>query len=369
MSAETSWYGFAPGDGADGNVTQLALQYSANTAVYDGSFRLGPEKSALGPGPRARIMHVYPSQEKSGLNWIRYDAWALPKPVSVEYDDSTGKLTWPKSPVEGLKNNEKQELFEAYEVVAPLRAKPGEWIVLETVVGGEDSYEAVIDAARLAKEGAGPDVCVRVRDTVGYTSPEGCPERLGELVFRLTTLTSSGDPLVVQHLFGALAKPAPVPISTCLATPTACYFVVLPFAGSGAAVAWVPLICTEEGLNTARVNPGEVIRTGTCALVGGQDVPSEQGIPAMYQIITATSLKAVSGGTYKAGADSQPNIMNWIDLEAAFPGNTVTGTLELTSYFQFKSDGVWTPDYNPTGPIPNTPPRFATVTFEGTRVK
>ena len=44
MSAETSWYGLAPGDGADGNVTQLALQYSANTAVYDGSFRLGPEK-------------------------------------------------------------------------------------------------------------------------------------------------------------------------------------------------------------------------------------------------------------------------------------------------------------------------------------
>ena len=151
------------------------------------------------------------SQEKSGLNWIRYDAWALPKPVSVEYDDGSGAATsLAQEPRRRIEEQREAGTLRGVRGGRAAPAKPGEWIVLETVVGGEDSYEAVIDAARLAKEGAGPDVCVRVRDTVGYTSPEGCPERLGaNSMLRLTTLTSSGDPLVVQHLFGALAKPAP----------------------------------------------------------------------------------------------------------------------------------------------------------------
>ncbi len=368
--SDTSWYAMAPGESADGIVTPITLGFVQGRADYQGSFRLGPDKGALGPGPRARIIHVYRGLAGTGYNWIQYDSWALPRIASVEYDDATGKLTWPKSPVESLADGAKQNLFEEYEVVARRQDNPDEWVVLDTIGGGDDTYEVVIDGARLALEKAGPDVCVRVRDVGGNTSPEGCPDESGELVFRLTSLTSTGDPLVVGHLFGMFTKPAPGPVSTCVDNPTTCYFAVLPVPGasaaSGAAVAY---FCTDLGLKTARVTPSEAILAGTCIYVGGGARPSEQGIPAMYMTLTANSLKSELGGTYKAGEDSQPNIMNWVVLEAAFPGNAITGKLDLTSYFQFKSDGVWTPDYNPDGPISDTPPRFATVTFEGTRVK
>jgi hypothetical protein len=368
--SETSWYGLAPGESADGTITPITLGFVDGKADYQGSFRLGPDEGALGPGPRAHVLHIYRGLAGSGYNWIQYDSWALPRVASVEYDDTTGKLTWPKSPVEGLADGAKRELFEEYEVVARRQGSPNEWVVLDSVDGGDDTYEVVIDGARLAREKAGPEVCVRVRDIGTNTGPEGCPEGSGELVFRLTSLTSSGDPLVVDHLFGPLARPAPIPVATCVGNPAACYFVVLRLTGTAAtAAASAPLICTEEGLRTARVNPAEVMRTGTCVVLGGQAIPSEKGIPAMYQTITATSLKAESGGTYRAGAESQPNLTGWIDLEAAFPANTLAGTLNLTSYFRFESDGVWTPAYNRDGPIPHTPPRFATVTFEGARVK
>ena len=117
------------------------------------------------------------------------------------------------------------------------------------------------------------------------------------------------------------------------------------------------------------MTPAEAIINGTCVFLGGADRPSEKGIPAMYMTLTETSLKLESGGTYRAGEDSQPNVTSWIDLEASFTRDRVIGTLQLTDYSQFKADGVWTPDYNENGPLPNNPPIFATITFAGDRVK
>lgn len=370
MKPETSWYGLAPGDTADGIATPISLQSLNALADYQGSFRLGPDKGSLGPGPQARFIHVYRGLAGTGYNWIRYDTWALPQVSGVEFDSTTGKLTWPRSPVEGLVDRTKRELFDEYELVAQRKDRPDEWAVLDTVVGGKDTYEFAVDQARLAREGVGPDVCVRVRDVAGNTSPEGCPEGQGELVFRLTSLSSTGDPLAVGHLFGMLAKPAPVPVSTCLAIPGTCYFAALPVPGtSGGASASIPFFCTEDGLKTARVTPAEAIINGTCVFLGGADRPPEKGIPAMYMTLTETSLKLESGGTYRAGEDSQPNVTSWIDLEASFTRDRVIGTLQLTDYSQFKADGVWTPDYNDNGPLPNNPPIFATITFAGDRVK
>jgi hypothetical protein len=116
------------------------------------------------------------------------------------------------------------------------------------------------------------------------------------------------------------------------------------------------------------VTPADAIINGTCVFLGGSDRPSEKGIPAMYMTLTETSLKAELGGTYRAGEDSQPNVTSWIDLEATFTRDTVTGAMKLTDYSQFKSDGVWTPVYNQDGPLPKNPPIFATVTFAGDRV-
>ena len=369
MKSDTSWYGVAPGDTADGTVTPLTFATANGLADYQGSFRLGPDKGALGPGPRARFIHVYRGLAGTGYNWIRYDTWALPQVSGVEFDSATGKLTWPPSPVEGLIDRTKRDLFDEYEVVARRKDRPDDWAVLDTVAGGKDSYELVIDQARLTREGVGPDVCVRVRDVEGNTSPEGCPEGEGELVFRLTSLTSTGDPLAVGNLFGAFVKPTPSPVSACIADPASCYFAVLPVPGtSGGAGAVVPWICTADGLKTVQVTPADTLLNGTCFYLGGRDLPSEKGIPAMYTTLTATSLKSELGGTDRAGPDSQPNVTNWVVLDASFTRDGVTGTIQLTDYFEFESDGVWTPDYNENGPLPNNPPIFATVTFAGDRV-
>lgn len=182
----TSWYGLGAGDAADGTMTPLTLAFVSGKADYTGSFRLGAMKDALGPGPKARIVHVYRGLHGGGYNWIRYDTWALPRVSNVEFDHSSGKLTWPKSPVEGLRDESKEELFATYELVAQRSGRPDEWVVLDTVSGfGMDSYDAVVDPARLSREGLEAPVCVRVKDRADNTSPEGCPD--GSTIYTGTT--------------------------------------------------------------------------------------------------------------------------------------------------------------------------------------
>jgi len=204
---------------------------------------------------------------------------------------------------------------------------------------------------------------------------DAVPDETGELIFKFTSFNATGDLRVVQHLLGAFAKPTPWPAAACVADPTNCYLAVVTMAdpaipGSSASAAW---ICTEAGLDALLpITPDSaaaVFLAGTCSNIAGPVRPEEKGVPATYSTLTPTSLKAATGGTYRAGAGSQPNVMSWIVTDAKFAGQKVTGTLSMTDYAQFKDDGVWTPDYNEKGPLPLNPPIYANVTFEGVRVK